>query len=337
MPTSSPRWKSLLQFAIPLCALLALGYAVDPIAEHFRRSNPSTQWQRFRPPHETSTLVRQGTLLWGGGRDGLSLFDWSRRIALPLPPGTPRLERVRSLLLDRQGVLWAAHLAGVGRQAHGRWSHTPSPVGPATALAESRAGHLWLGGESGLARWNGTAFQPVRTNAELGFQGVDALLEDRSGQLWVGSAHPVHGGAARLSPAGDWIDLTRAGVLSHTSVNSFHEDRQGAVWLATGFGKQGAASRLFAGDWSHLKKADGLASDRVRLVFEDSTARLWVSSEVDGTAVRQQSQWRVYTPQDGITGWEVKCIVETPDGGLWMATEDGVTRAAGAFEKGATP
>lgn len=337
MPHPLQHWKGALQFALPLAALIALGYAVDPIAEHFRQSRPSTTWQRFRPPHETSTLVRQGTLLWGGGRDGLCLFDWSRRIALPLPPGTPRLEQVRSLMLDRQGVLWAAHLAGVERHQQGKWSRTPSPVGPATVLADSRTGQFWLGGEAGLARWDGKAFRSVRDNAAFGFQGVDALLEDRAGQLWAGSAHPVHGGAARLSSTGDWLDLTASGQLRHTSVNSFHEDRQGAVWLATGFGKQGAATRFLAGGWSHLTKADGLAADRVRLVFEDSTARLWVSSEVDGTAVRQPDKWRVYTPQDGLTGWEVKCIVETPDGGLWLATEDGVTRAAGAFEKGATP
>jgi ligand-binding sensor domain-containing protein len=30
-----------------------------------------------------------------------------------------------------------------------------------------------------------------------------------------------------------------------------------------------------------------------------------------------------------MTGWEVKSVVETPDGSFWLATEDGVTRIPG--------
>ena len=35
--------------------------------------------------------------------------------------------------------------------------------------------------------------------------------------------------------------------------------------------------------------------------------------------------WRILTPDQGMTGWEVKRIAETPNGAFWLATEDGVT------------
>jgi ligand-binding sensor domain-containing protein len=110
------------------------------------------------------------------------------------------------------------------------------------------------------------------------------------------------------------------------------EDRAGGVWFASGFGRQGAACRLHDGRWSRFTRNDGLASDRTRLVYEDGRGRLWVASEVDGTAVRIGDRWRVLTPHDGMTGWEVKCMSETPDGALWLGTEDGVMRYDGTAE-----
>jgi len=330
--TARARWRrrarSALQFGLALGVVLALGFAVDPVVERFRRRDAHAGWQRFRPPHETSALLLEGDHLWAGGRDGLSLFDWRHAVLLPLPEGTPRLERVRALLLDRQGRLWVAHGGGVERRSAGQWAHLDSGVGAAAAVAEGPGDHVRVGGERGLARLERGAFRPERDSAALGMEGIDALLVDRAGNLWVASAHPVRGGAGRLTPAGVWEDFTHAPGLAHPAVSSFFEDREGGVWFASGFGKRGGACRLRGGAWTRLTRADGLASDRVRQVYEDGAGRLWVSSEVDGTAVRVDGRWRVLTPNEGMTGWEVKSVAETSDGCVWLATEDGVTRLA---------
>ncbi len=337
-PGESRRWRSAWQFALAIFAILALSFAVDPLVESFRKRSLESGWQRFRPPHETSTLLREGARLWSGGRDGLAVFDWSKAELRAAPEGTPSLERVRALALDRKGDLWAAHSGGVERRVQGQWMRLDSAVGPAAAVLERRNGEIWVGGEKGLARWRGDHFEIVRDLSALGFEGVDALLEDRAGNLWVASAHPLRGGAGLLTATGVWQDFTHAAGLAHPTVNSFFEDREGGVWFATGFGRQGAACRLLDGAWTRLTKADGLASDRTRLIFEDRRGHLWVSSEVDGTAVRVEGRWHVLTPREGMTGWEVKCALETPDGALWLATEDGVTRmdASAAILHGGT-
>ena len=173
---------------------------------------------------------------------------------------------------------------------------------------ERRNGQIWVGGETGLARWTGAKFEPVADVATLGMEGVDAMLEDQAGDLWVASAHPLRGGAGRLTAAGVLESYTHSDGLAHPSVSSLYEDHEGGIWFASGFGRQGAACRLFHGAWSRLTKNDGLASDRARLVFEDSHGRFWVASEVDGTAVRSGGKWRVLTAQrwhDGL-GSEVR-------------------------------
>lgn len=340
VPDEGRRWRGVWQFVLAVAVIFALSVAVDPIAEHFRRQAMSGGWARFRPPHETSALVREADWLWAGGRDGLSLIDWPRAQLIQPPAGTPRLERVRSIVLDRAGTLWVAHLHGVERRAGAAWARMDSGIGPAAAIVQRRNGEIWVGGEQGLARWNGTVFLRVRDALSLGIEGIDTLLEDRTGDLWIASAHPVRGGAGRLTAAGRWESVTRSEGLAHPSVSSFFEDREGGLWFASGFGAQGGACRLYRGAWTRLTKADGLASDRVRLIYEDGRGRFWVASEVNGTAVRRGGRWRVLTPNDGMTGWEVKCITETPDGALWLGTEDGVMRldaAAGDLEEGKAP
>jgi ligand-binding sensor domain-containing protein len=339
IPAKLFRWRSAWQFLLAISVIFAVSFTVDPIAEHFRRKKMAGGWSRFRPPHETSALLREGGRLWAGGRDGLSLIDWPRAQTMELPAGTPRLERVRSILLDRTGAIWVAHVQGVERLERGTWIRLNSAVGPSAAIVERRSGEIWVGGETGLARWNGAKFELVKESPSLGIEGVEALLEDRTGDLWIASAHPVRGGAGRLTAAGAWESYTRSDGLAHPSVSSFFEDREGGLWFASGFGRQGGACRLLRGTWTRLTKADGLASDRTRLVYEDRYGRLWVGSEVDGTAVRSGGSWRVLTPHDGMTGWEVKCIIETPDGAVWFGTEDGVMRLdgkAGALQEGKT-
>ena len=325
------RGRAFLQFGAVALAVAGVTLAIDPIAEYFRKGSMRPGWARFRPPHETSALALEGQWLWSGGRDGLGRFDWKKARLAALPSGAPHLERVRDLLLTRGGDLWAAHLAGVERRAAGKWTRFDSAVGPAAALIERRNGEIWAGGEQGLARWNGARFELVRDSVSLGFEGVDALFEDRAGALWVASAHPTRGGVGRLAPDGAWRDFTHAPGLAHPSVSSFFEDPQGGLWFASGFGHQGCACRLFEDQWSRLGKTDGLVSNRARTIFEDRRGRMWVSTETEGTSVRVGAKWLALTPQEGMTGWEVKRFAETPDGAVWLATEDGVTRIDSAL------
>jgi ligand-binding sensor domain-containing protein len=318
------RWKAAAQFVIAATVVVALGMGADPVIERWRRAHEPEGMVRFRPPHETAALALDGKLLWSGGRDGLALFDWQQAKLLPLPPGTPHLEHIRSLLLDRQGILWVGHGGGIEQRSAGRWKHLDTPLGQVEAVIERANGEIWAGGEKGLAQLKDGKFTIVRDSASLGFAGVWALAEDRKGNLWAGSVDPTHGGLGLLTPDGVWLDYAHNGI-AHPSVASIFEDKDGAMWFASGFGKRGGACRWKDKIWKCLEKSDGLTSDRARLIFQDHTGRFWISSETEGLAVESHGGWRWLTPDNGMTGWEIKKIVETPDGTFWLGTEDGVT------------
>jgi ligand-binding sensor domain-containing protein len=104
------------------------------------------------------------------------------------------------------------------------------------------------------------------------------------------------------------------------------QDREGAIWIATGFGGSGGANKIENGQWSMLTEKDGLAGEKVRSLFEDREGNMWFGSEYDGVAVHSREGWKVLTPEEGLAGWEVLEIIQDSDGALWIATEDGISR-----------
>ncbi|TZF90317.1 ligand-binding sensor domain-containing protein, partial [Cognatilysobacter lacus] len=98
------------------------------------------------------------------------------------------------------------------------------------SLAQDRTGYIWVGTQSGLARFDGLGFRTYTPENTPGLPGtwVRSLLSARDGRLWVGtykglaffdghefSSVPAPAGA----PALDVLDIT--------------EDSQGRIWLAT--------------------------------------------------------------------------------------------------------
>ena len=138
-----------------------------------------------------------GTML-AGGRDGL--FGWTGSSWKLLRGG---LDRVRSLLLARDGVLWAASASGVHRLAGSNWIEhgveegLPSNI--ASRVFQDSRGRVWAGTSLGLAMYHPDAdVDPPVTVLE---RGVEPREVPASGDVRFVEAD--HGGAdVVLAPAG---------------------------------------------------------------------------------------------------------------------------------------
>ncbi|NKB72829.1 MAG: AAA domain-containing protein [Candidatus Latescibacteria bacterium] len=98
-------------------------------------------------------------------------------------------DRVEDLLLDRQGQLWIATVAGLSRfDGKGCENFTTAdglPHNYIHCICEDRQGHLWFGTERGVVRYNGAFFQPV----EAAYIGpTRRILQDRDDTYWFGTA-----------------------------------------------------------------------------------------------------------------------------------------------------
>lgn len=101
------------------------------------------------------------------------------------------------------------------------------PTSEANAIAQSSDGFIWLGGYSGLVRYDGNTF--YRYDSTSGISSVFALYVDDNNRIWIGTNE---NGVAMLD-----FDETKVygrveGIKSH-SVRSITEDRNGNIIIGT--------------------------------------------------------------------------------------------------------
>lgn len=151
--------------------------------------------------------------------------------------GEPEL-RVTSLLVTRDGTVWAGHWRGLARRQGGAWTAVPMPgpqdEGTVLALAEDRTGRLWLGTqdgrlgvvEQGQIRWVQDLKMPVQ-----------AVAEAEDGRIWVGGKNGLL-----------WVDPNRGSIearlrhdprhlrgLAGNDVSGLIRDQWGVMWVS-GYG-----------------------------------------------------------------------------------------------------
>lgn len=235
-------------------------------------------------------------VLWAGTRAGLARFD-GRSFRLV---AATRGVYVRTLAEDAGGTLW------VGTATDGVYrlvdevlvptaddGHVVLPRGIVRTVVRDHAGAMWIGGDAGLARWDGgalTRFEPAQGWPD---RPVYAVHEDDDHVLWFGT----YGGGLVRWKDGAVTRFTQADGLFDDVVYQILEDGAGHLWLSCNNG-------LFRVSKAELDAfADGRASRITSVAFDEADGML--SSECNGNA--QPAGWR------------------TADGRLWFPTTAGVS------------
>ncbi len=161
------------------------------------------------------------------------------------------------------------------------------------ALAQDSQGFLWLGGESGLARWDGYAlrvYAPDRSRPDtMRNQFIQCLHRDAQGRLWAGT---VTDGLARLDAAQGRFQLVLRDRLAGDGrhIWAMDDDGAGGLWLGTGAGlfhlDAGATALAHA-----ATAASGAAADAVLAVLRDRDGVLWAGTQhglLRGTAANSR-------------------------------------------------
>src|SRR5204863_338898 len=97
------------------------------------------------------------------------------------------------------------------------------------ALVQTRDGYLWMGTQSGVARFDGmhfTIFDEKNTPAAKNFS-VTALRETKDGSLWIGT---FNGGLLRFHENAFTLFTITNGLADNT-VRCLFETRDGALWI----------------------------------------------------------------------------------------------------------
>jgi diguanylate cyclase (GGDEF)-like protein len=237
-----------------------------------------------------------------------------------------------------------------------RWSiQNGLPQISALSIAQDRQGYIWVGTQSGLARFDGVRFVNFSpdTDPQIPATWVRALHAARDGRLWIGTYKGVavyDGLNFKQVPASDlarWPEL---------DVFAFAEDQVGEIWVATGsgvfkvqgnqllpvegspvpaqalllrddslwVGSRGAVHRLTGVRWDSLALPEAASTVLVNNIVE-TQGRVWAATG-KGLFYRSDDGWQRFQQAPALADAAIDLLKADSDGNLWAGGDNGLAR-----------
>ncbi|HEY0310685.1 MAG TPA: two-component regulator propeller domain-containing protein [Luteimonas sp.] len=228
----------------------------------------------------------------------------------------------------------------------------------ALCMAQDRDGYLWIGTQSGLARFDGvrfTSYLPQDTPA-LPAVWIRALLAGSDGRLWIGTykglAVRTGGEFRRILPAdpGRWpaLDVRALAetadhrILAATAEGLFEVRgerlhplpgpepalsllaRGDGLWVGT----RGSVERIHAGRGLHLPLPEAHGNASVDHLVE-AQGRIWAGTSA-GLFALVGERWTPIPVDPAFDGSPVGAMLADRDGNLWVGSNGGLARFRGA-------
>jgi signal transduction histidine kinase/ligand-binding sensor domain-containing protein len=185
------------------------------------------------------------------------------------------------------------------------------------AFAQTPDRFLWIGTSGGLLRFDGIQFVVYdRENTPaLRENSVFCLMVAHDGTLWIGE----EGGGLASYSGGVFRSWSRPEGLTNNYVRALREDGRHDIWVGTDDG----LFRLRQGVFTRMDDRDGVPASSVHALYPGSGGRLWVGGyhffSLSDAGVAE------FLLPGGLAD-NVKSILETRDGAIWVGTVSGLER-----------
>jgi ligand-binding sensor domain-containing protein/two-component sensor histidine kinase len=252
--------------------------------------------------------------LWIGGSE-LSSIAADGRVTAHHLFGTYSQNRVKTILEASDGTIWVGTVGGIEKMADGRFHLLPGLRATVRHLMQSDDGTLWIATiGNGLWTWRDGALARVDSSGLLPSDTVLYLFNDSAKQIWVGTQD----GLVRLSHTSVHI-ITLPGT-GDPDTETIFGDTNGRIWVA--------ARYLYTarGDTAYRADLPQIGELSIRNVFRARDGALWVGTDGSGVfRLHDGISTHLLAPAQ-LTNNFIRAFLETPNGELWIATDEGVTR-----------
>ena len=233
------------------------------------------------------------------------------------------------------------------------------PMNSVISITQTLDGYIWLGTETGLARFDGIDFDVFdhENTPALSNDLIRSLLVDGGGVLWIATRG---GGVVRCKNGTFEALFTKPGLLSNEAwillesndrsiwigsknglnrfadeklsviplpetisthnVRALVEDRKGCIWVGT---RGGGLIRVKKRGDTFEAEYKGLAGLKISTLHEDRTGTLWVGTMESGLVRLRGKEQFSFTTENGLSSNYVRCLYEDRSGNLWIGTYGG--------------
>lgn len=182
---------------------------------------------------------------------------------------------------------------------------------------------------------NGETWIGTRGKGIYGAKGLDfkdrnvfCMASDAKHRMWIGTFGK---GLSLVYPRKDGYGVKTffADSVGLNEVRCMVIDRHGVLWCGTSGGLIRIPTDEFVKDASRYNAY--VRDYEIRDVLVDRQGRLWLSASGDGLVQVEpgdgetEPKFHVFNTSNGLVNNLVQSVVDTPDGNLWISTQQGVT------------
>ena len=277
------------------------------------------------PASPTALAQTPDGFIWVGTEGGLLRFDGATFAPWTPPPGQEypgRSAAIRSLYVAKDGSLWIGSL-GLSHLQNGAFTSVSAPLAAVTAIAEDHDGAIWIAREhqreftgplckvsGGIERCYGV---PDGLHTAVGA----SMAVDAQGHFWVGGAESIFEWNGKLIRE---IPLPGGKPNDYRVANGVIVDANGTVWA----GLDEGMLQFAKGKWLAYTRPGFSQTLRVQSVFLDRENRLWIGTGGHGLSRVHEDSVEHFGREDGLSGNSVQGIIQDREGGIWVATDEGI-------------
>ena len=224
--------------------------------------------------------------------------------------------RVKSILETADHTVWVGTVSGLHRLRPDSQTFEPVPEikGTVRVLRQTTDGTLWMGmiGQ-GILTMNGQGLNPIKAPDALPSNTVLNVFEDDERNVWIGT----QAGLLRLTRTP--VRIVPLPQAADSDFGTIYADRDGSLWVVSTnvFHMRDGVVKPYA--------FPGLAHVPVRNLFRDRAGAMWIGTDGDGIIRVVGNKILRMTTRDGLVNNFIRAILQSHDGSLWIATDEGLS------------
>ncbi len=330
LATGQAYTPSIIEFTTP-AATATPGASPTPAATPGASPAPTAS---PAPPRAAGELVVVGT-----SDGGVLLYDGASWQQLDRDGSALGANRVQSVLVDRNGRIWAGTDTGLVRMNRNGdgvifdRSTTSNGIGAnnVTSLAGGQVSDvIWMAHpRQGVSWFDGGSWDRLRSdNSELPTSDVNrvhVIPGTADGLLFA-----TDGGAVLYHAAHEnWYiyNVEGSGIASN-NVTAVAVGADGGLWFGTA--NAGLSRTLNPLQWQHYGVNHGLGSGNIRDILVASDGTVWIATSGGVSRFQNGAFSTENVVNAGLPSNSVRGLAEDSLGNIWIATDDGVGRFDGS-------